>query len=117
MMLTTGMSMVGKMSVGMRTIASPPMIRMRIDITTNVYVGRIASRTIHIEFLSGPCGYLILDLLPCEHRHGRVGHSRTGFGSRAFFISCFGFACPRELGPSPFHPLILRNFSVCMARL
>src|ERR1700686_4467940 len=48
-MLTTGMSIVGKISVGVRTIASPPMIRMRIDITTNVYGRRNASRTIHIE--------------------------------------------------------------------
>src|SRR4029077_6304934 len=49
MMLTTGISMVGKISVGVRTIASPPMIRMRIDITTKGYAPRNASRTIHIE--------------------------------------------------------------------
>ncbi len=35
-MLTTGMSMLGKMSVGVRTIESPPIIRMSMDITTKV---------------------------------------------------------------------------------
>src|ERR1700757_4681013 len=50
MMLTTGMSMLGKISVGVRTIANIPMIRMSMAITTNVYGRRNASRTIHIEF-------------------------------------------------------------------
>jgi hypothetical protein len=36
MMLTTGMLMFGKISVGVRTIASPPIIKMSIDTTTNV---------------------------------------------------------------------------------
>ena len=35
-MLTTGMLMLGKISVGVRTIASPPMIKMSMDTTTNV---------------------------------------------------------------------------------
>src|ERR1700680_1028721 len=49
MMLTTGISMVGKISVGVRTIASPPKIKMSMDATTNVWGRRNASRTIHIE--------------------------------------------------------------------
>src|SRR5260370_39076940 len=48
MMLTTGMLIFGKMSVGVRTIASPPMIRMSMDTTTNVYGRLSASLTIHI---------------------------------------------------------------------
>jgi hypothetical protein len=36
MTLTTGMSMVGKTSVGVRTIASGPRIRMRRPNTMNV---------------------------------------------------------------------------------
>src|SRR5437879_2976041 len=48
MMLTTGMSIFGKMSVGVRRIESTPMIRMRMDNTTNVYGRLSASATIHI---------------------------------------------------------------------
>src|SRR5260370_40477036 len=48
MMLTTGMVMFGKMSVGVRTIASAPRIRMSIDATTNVYGRLSASLTIHM---------------------------------------------------------------------
>ncbi len=51
MMLTTGMLIFGKMSVGVRKIASVPMIRMRMAITTIVYGRRNASRTIHIGSL------------------------------------------------------------------
>src|ERR1700730_6011211 len=52
MMLTTGMSMFGKISVGVRTIASIPIIRISIAITTKVYGRRNASRTIHMEYRS-----------------------------------------------------------------
>ena len=34
--LTTGISMVGKMSVGIVTIAAPPSMAIRIDMTTKV---------------------------------------------------------------------------------
>src|ERR1700730_16283674 len=47
-MLTTGMSMFGKIAVGVRTIASAPRIRMSIDTITNVYGRRSASLTIHM---------------------------------------------------------------------
>lgn len=47
-MLTTGISMFGKMSVGVRRIASGPAIRMRIASTAKVYGRRRASRTIHM---------------------------------------------------------------------
>src|SRR5438045_9420218 len=42
------MSMLGKISVGMVRIEIPPRMAIRIDITTNVYGRRSASRTIHI---------------------------------------------------------------------
>src|ERR1700740_463895 len=48
-MLTTGMSIFGKMSVGVRTIARPPKIKIRIATTTNVYGRFSASFTIHIN--------------------------------------------------------------------
>src|ERR1700730_677880 len=48
MMLTTGMLMFGKISVGVRTIASAPMIRMSMANTTKVYGRCNASLTIHI---------------------------------------------------------------------
>ena len=48
MMLTTGMLMFGKMSVGVQKIESTPIARVRIDITTKVYGGCDGSRTIHI---------------------------------------------------------------------
>src|SRR5215475_11502593 len=51
MMLTTGMLMLGKMSVGVRLIASNPITRMRIASTTNVYGRRRANLTIHIFVL------------------------------------------------------------------
>src|ERR1700736_5241283 len=47
-MLTTGMLIFGKMSVGVRSAASVPRIKIRIAITTNVYGRLKASFTIHI---------------------------------------------------------------------
>jgi hypothetical protein len=52
MTLTTGISMFGKMSVGVRRIETTPRIKSRMDATTKVYGLRSASRTIHIE--NGP---------------------------------------------------------------
>jgi hypothetical protein len=40
--------MYGKISVGVVTIDSPPMMAIRIAITMKVYGRRSASRTIHI---------------------------------------------------------------------
>lgn len=37
MMLTTGLLMLGKMSVGVRKMATAPIARIRMDRTTNVY--------------------------------------------------------------------------------
>src|ERR1700731_3865582 len=48
MMLTTGISMLGKMSVGVRTIASVPKRKIKIPSTTMVYGSFSASLTIHI---------------------------------------------------------------------
>src|ERR1700746_2639189 len=48
MMLTTGILMFGKMSVGVRTMASDPRIRIKIAITTMVCGCFSASLTIHI---------------------------------------------------------------------
>src|ERR1700732_333437 len=48
MMLTTGISMLGKMSVGVRTIASAPKRKIRIPSTTMVYGSFSASLTIHM---------------------------------------------------------------------
>src|ERR1700676_654123 len=47
-MLTTGMLMFGKMSVGVRKIASVPRIKIRIASTTNVYGRLSATLTIHM---------------------------------------------------------------------
>ena len=44
----TGMSTSGKMSVGIRRMATTPRSAISIAITTNVYGRRSASRTIHI---------------------------------------------------------------------
>src|SRR4029077_21004976 len=49
-MLTTGMLILGKMSVGVRTIASAPMMRISMANTTKVYGRCNASLTIHIGF-------------------------------------------------------------------
>src|SRR5579859_4376913 len=52
-MLTTGILMFGKISVGVRTIASDPRIRIRMAITTMVCGCFSASLTIHmIPFLN-----------------------------------------------------------------
>src|SRR6267143_158519 len=48
MMLTTGVLMFGKMSVGVRKIESVPRIKMRIANTTNVYGRFSATLTIHM---------------------------------------------------------------------
>src|SRR6267378_8054277 len=57
MTLTTGISMFGKMSIGVRTIASPPSRKIRIISTTMVCGCLSASLTIHMiqlpNFLSG----------------------------------------------------------------
>src|SRR3984893_13508223 len=45
---TTGMLMLGKMSVGVRAIVNGPTIRISRARTTNVYGRRRATRTIHI---------------------------------------------------------------------
>src|SRR5882757_6655495 len=52
MMLTTGMSIFGKMSVGVRTIASAPRMKIRIANTAMVYGRLSASLTIHISYVS-----------------------------------------------------------------
>src|SRR6266436_3360047 len=52
MMLTTGMSIFGKMSVGVRTIASAPRMKIRIANTAIVYGCLSASLTIHISYVS-----------------------------------------------------------------
>src|SRR6266403_2727931 len=54
MMLTTGMSIFGKMSVGVRTIASAPRMKIRIANTAMVYGRLSASLTIHISRVSVP---------------------------------------------------------------
>src|SRR5260370_29839084 len=59
MMLTTGISIFGKISVGVRTIASIPIMRISMAITAKVYGRRNARRTIHIEFR--PFGQLPTD--------------------------------------------------------
>jgi hypothetical protein len=46
---TTGMSMLGKMSVGVLRMDNGPKMRMSRDITTKVYGLRRANRTIHIQ--------------------------------------------------------------------
>src|SRR5260370_37775216 len=47
-MLTTGMLMFGKMSVGVRKMDSVPRFKIRIANTTNVYRRFSATLTIHI---------------------------------------------------------------------
>ena len=49
-METTGMSMFGKISLGVRTIANAPAISSSSAATTNVYGRLRASLTIHIKF-------------------------------------------------------------------
>ena len=49
-MLTTGMLISGKMSVGVRSTTTGVRIRIRSAITMNVYGLRNASATIHIDY-------------------------------------------------------------------
>src|SRR5580693_1583466 len=77
----TGMSMSGKMSVGIRRIVTTPRMAMSIDITTNVY-GRLSGRrTSHIMLAAcfpGPprcvrCGTTVLGCEgSCMKHRGRV---------------------------------------------
>ena len=53
---TTGMLISGKMSVGVRTAASTPPIRIRIAITTKVYGRDSAIRTIAVMRAARPAG-------------------------------------------------------------
>src|ERR1700733_10789650 len=55
MMLTTGISMLGKISVGVRKIAIPPITKISMAMTTKVYGRRNANLTIHILESSGFC--------------------------------------------------------------
>jgi len=48
MLLTTGISIFGKMSTDIVMMDNTPMTAMSSDITTNVYGRLSASRTIHI---------------------------------------------------------------------
>src|SRR5579875_1218577 len=50
MTLTTGMSMLGKMSVGVLEMTTGARMNSINDRTTNVYGRRNARRTIHIDF-------------------------------------------------------------------
>src|SRR6266436_9761525 len=52
MMLTTGISILGKMSVGVRTIDIAPRIKIRTANTAMVYGRLRASLTIHINYIS-----------------------------------------------------------------
>ena len=49
MTLTTGISISGKISVGMRKMASTPRIRISSHMIRNVYGRRRANWTIHME--------------------------------------------------------------------
>src|SRR5580704_8643141 len=70
MMLTTGMSMLGKMSVGVRTIASDPRSRIKIASTTMVCGCFSASLTIHIT-----------RVLHLSARRGRASSTKLGLRS------------------------------------
>src|SRR4051812_41010557 len=58
MMLTTGISMFGKISVGVRTIANAPNRKIRIASTTIVYGSFSASLTIHMIHIPYFCPVL-----------------------------------------------------------
>src|SRR5579872_1535625 len=86
MMLTTGILMLGNMSVGVRKIAIKPIARIRTAITTNVYGLRNANFTIHInpsslldfvsaEFLGEHCGSFPHD--PLAQISGTISELRT----------------------------------------
>src|SRR5712671_6376701 len=88
MMLTTGISMFGKMSIGVRTIASPPSRKIRIMSTTIVCGCLSASLTIHMiqlpNFLPGFAGRQItkLTLFPMLRGLGIQGRDKllSGWG-------------------------------------
>src|SRR4029077_17819818 len=80
MMLTTGMSILGKMSVGVRTIASAPRMKIRIANTAIVYGRLSASLTIHISYVS---------VFPS-------GASRTAFCRIALSTGALEFCCPES---------------------
>src|SRR5665213_772458 len=52
--VTTGISMFGKISVGIERMLKTPRIRIKSAKTTKVYGRRSASRTIHIGLLPAP---------------------------------------------------------------
>src|ERR1700683_203086 len=77
MTLTTGISISGKISVGMWRIANTPRITISIDIITKVYGRRRASWTIHME--TGALVYdtaipLIGNSRACAELVGQVGN-------------------------------------------
>src|ERR1700737_5419782 len=82
MMLTTGILMFGKMSVGVRKIASVPRIKIKIASTMNVYGRFSATLTIHMThapiFLSSAAGlFRPGDLLWSDLRKGNP-HATSG---------------------------------------
>src|SRR6202030_3458736 len=70
--LSTGISIFGKISMGVVYTASVPRIRISKDITTKVYGLRRAKRTIHIQdfCLPGPARAGL-----CRHKH-KTHHSQ-----------------------------------------
>src|SRR5207245_10086007 len=81
MTVTTGMSMFGKTSLGVRAMVSGPIPRMSSARTTKVYGRWSATRTIHIDQASAPILTLAVGLfatgchlLPCR----RVGARAAG---------------------------------------
>src|SRR5205085_2895493 len=83
MMLTTGMSMLGKMSVGVRTMASAPRIKIRIANTAIVYGRLSASLTIHIKSHPSFCPFA--DGL---HLRNRLYGLRFGVLASSVEINC-----------------------------
>src|SRR3981189_2537005 len=79
-MLTTGMLMFGKMSVGVRKMDSVPRIKIRIASTTNVY--RRFSATLNIHMI---------------HRlHLSVRRSQTAFNQIDFRACASEFCYPES---------------------
>src|SRR6266849_8622684 len=87
-MLTTGMLMFGKMSVGVRKMDSVPRIKIRIASTTNVYGRFSATLTIHIihPFDSADCNNQI-DLMSYASESWRPGSRSVArpLGARQLF--------------------------------
>src|SRR5205085_12346316 len=73
---TTGTSASGKMSVAIRWVASTPTTAIRTARTTNVYVRRRASRTIHIAV------HLVSSDVEQVHAELGVGLTPDGLGVR-----------------------------------